>query len=160
MRFGLTVHPGFKSPSLRPTCTLSGDLLTGEGVFDLVVSFLVSFGPPERRADERARVPDLWRGDVRVPLRGGDARVAQDLLDDADVYALLDEERGRRMSGVMEAPVSDAALVEDGLPLSPVLGTADRPAVLLAEDQVVVLPVVEARSCMARAKAALDRAAW
>ena len=32
MRFGLTVHPGFKSPSLRPTCTLSGDSITGEGV--------------------------------------------------------------------------------------------------------------------------------
>jgi hypothetical protein len=47
MRFGLLVHPGFKSPSLRFTCTLFGDLLTGGGVFDLVVSFLVSFGPPE-----------------------------------------------------------------------------------------------------------------
>jgi hypothetical protein len=32
MRFGLTVHPGFKSPSLRSTCTLSGDSITGEGV--------------------------------------------------------------------------------------------------------------------------------
>jgi hypothetical protein len=32
MRFGLLVHPGFKSPSLRTTCTLSGDSITGEGV--------------------------------------------------------------------------------------------------------------------------------
>lgn len=31
-----------------------------------------------------------WWGDVGVPLRRGDARVAQDLLDDADVDALLD----------------------------------------------------------------------
>jgi hypothetical protein len=32
MRFGLLVHPGFKSPSLRVTCTLSSESLTGEGV--------------------------------------------------------------------------------------------------------------------------------
>jgi hypothetical protein len=37
MRFGLTVHPGFKSPSLRSICTLSGDAITGGGVFDLMV---------------------------------------------------------------------------------------------------------------------------
>jgi hypothetical protein len=86
MRFGLTVHPGFKSPSLRTTCTLSGDLITGGGVF----GFVVLFGPPEGRTDERARVPDLWGGDVRVPLRRAGAWVAQGLLDDADVDALLD----------------------------------------------------------------------
>jgi hypothetical protein len=72
MRFGLTVHPGFKSPSLRSTCALSGDVITGGGVFDLVVSFLVSFDPPERRADEGTRVADLGEGDVWVPLRRGD----------------------------------------------------------------------------------------
>jgi hypothetical protein len=66
--------------------------------------------------------------------------VAQDLLNDADVDALLDEERSGGMPGVVEASVSDSGLLEDGLPLSSVFGAADRAAVLLAEDQVVVLP--------------------
>jgi hypothetical protein len=61
-----------------------------ERVFDLVAAFLVSFDPPERRADEGTRVADLGGGDVGVPFRRGDACVAQDLLDDADVDALLD----------------------------------------------------------------------
>jgi hypothetical protein len=83
MRFGLLVHPGFKSPSLRTTSTLSGDLLTGEGVFDLVVSF----GSPKGRADEGTRVADL--GEATWVYRSVVVtRVAQDLLDDAD--ALLD----------------------------------------------------------------------
>jgi hypothetical protein len=72
----------------------------------------------------------------------GDACVAHDLLDDADVDALLDEERGGGVPGVVETAVSYAGLLEDGLPLAPVLGTAYRAAVLLAEDEVVILPVV------------------
>ena len=67
---------------------------------------------------------------------------AQDLLDDADVDALLDEERRRRMPGVVETSVADAGLLEDFFPLAPVFGAADRTAVVLAEDQVVILPVV------------------
>lgn len=63
-------------------------------------------------------------------------------MDDADVDALLDEERGRRVPGVVEAAVTDAGLLEDGLPLAPVLCTADRAAVLLAEREIVILPVV------------------
>jgi hypothetical protein len=38
----------------------------------------------------RAPASRAWGTDVRVPLRRGDSRVAQDLLDDADVDALLD----------------------------------------------------------------------
>jgi hypothetical protein len=52
--------------------------------------------------------------------------MAQDLLDDADVDALLDEERGRCMPGVVEAAVPYTGLLEDGLPLSPVFGAAQR----------------------------------
>src|SRR3954465_3482413 len=48
MRFGLLVHPGFTSPSLRSTCASSDEQDSRRRRFDLVVSFLVSFGPPER----------------------------------------------------------------------------------------------------------------
>lgn len=57
-------------------------------------------------------------------------------MDDADVYALLDEVRGRRVPGVAEAAVMDVGLLEDGLPLAPVLGTADRVTVVLAEREI------------------------
>ncbi|GIH72764.1 hypothetical protein Mth01_50170 [Sphaerimonospora thailandensis] len=48
---------------------------------------------PDSGAYTLARVLHLETGDVGVPLGGRDAGVAEDLLHDADVYTLLDEER-------------------------------------------------------------------
>jgi hypothetical protein len=56
---------------------------------------------------------------VGIPLRGRDACVARDLLDDADVDALLDEESGGGVPGIVETAVPYTGLFEDGLPLSP-----------------------------------------
>jgi hypothetical protein len=91
---------------------------------------------------ERVGVADLWRGDVRVALGGRDTGVAQELLDDADADALLDEERGRSAPGIVEASVTDVGLLRDGFPLSPVFGAADRAVVVLAEAEVMILPVI------------------
>ena len=60
MRFGLLVHPGFKSPSLRTTCTLSGDSITGR-VFDLVAAFLVSFVPQSAERMRALASRTRWR---------------------------------------------------------------------------------------------------
>lgn len=45
----------------------------------------------------------LRTGDAGVTLSGRDAGVAEDLLHDPDVDALLDEERPGRVGGVMGA---------------------------------------------------------
>jgi hypothetical protein len=79
---------------------------------------------------------------VGVSLGGRDSRVAEDLLDDTDVHALLDEERRGGVVGVVDADVSDAGLLEDGLPELPVLGSFDRSAVLGGEHQIVMLPAL------------------
>ncbi|MET7459007.1 hypothetical protein [Nonomuraea sp. NPDC005501] len=68
--------------------------------------------------------------------------MAEDLLHDSDVHALLDEERRGGVPGVMDANVSDAGLFEDRLPALPVLGSFDGSAVLGGEHQVVVLPAL------------------
>lgn len=75
-----------------------------------------------------------------VALCGGDPGVAEDLLYDSDVDALLYQQGRRCVPGVMDPRVSDAGLLEDGLPLLPVLRTLDRAAVLRREDQIVIGP--------------------
>jgi hypothetical protein len=52
--------------------------------------------------------------------------VTEDLLDHADVYALLDEERPAGMPSVVQPGIADAGLSEDGLPLAPVVGAVER----------------------------------
>jgi hypothetical protein len=49
----------------------------------------------------------IWRVATCVPLGGRNPRVAQDLLDDADVHSLLDQERGGRVPGVVDASITD-----------------------------------------------------
>jgi hypothetical protein len=61
----------------------------------------VSFSAPQRESDAHAGIADLRRGDVRVFLRRRDAGVAEDLLHNADVYALFDEERSSDVPGVV-----------------------------------------------------------
>ena len=59
--------------------------------------------------------------------------MTQDLLDDSDVYALLDEHRACCVSSVVQTAVSDAGLSEEGFPCLPVLGSVERLPVGLAE---------------------------
>src|ERR1700690_549473 len=75
-----------------------------------------------------------------VALRRGHPRMAQDLLHDADVHTLLDEQRGGGVPGVVNPGIPHLGGVKDGLPHPPVLGTFDRPAVADGEHQVVVGP--------------------
>lgn len=66
--------------------------------------------------------------------------VAKHLLHDADVDALLDQQRGGGVPGVMDASVPDLSLAQDGLPRPPILGALDRAAAPGGEHQVVVGP--------------------
>jgi hypothetical protein len=68
--------------------------------------------------------------------------VAEDLLYDADVDALLDQEGRGGVAGVVYSGVSYAGLLEDGLSLLPVLRALDRAAELRREDQIMIGPLV------------------
>jgi hypothetical protein len=79
---------------------------------------------------------------VGVALGGGHSGVAEDLLNDPDVHTLLDEERRGGVPCIVHSDVPDAGLLEDGLPLLPVLGALDGGSVIGREHQVVVFPPV------------------
>jgi hypothetical protein len=57
---------------------------------------------PQRLVHALARVLHLERGHVGVTLRCSHPRVAKDLLHHADVHALLDQQSGGSMPGVMD----------------------------------------------------------
>jgi hypothetical protein len=71
---------------------------------------------PQRLAHPVTRVPHLERGDVGVALGCRHSRVAKHLLDDADVHALLDQQRRGDMPGVMDPGIPHPGLPEDCLP--------------------------------------------
>jgi hypothetical protein len=79
---------------------------------------------------------------VGVPLGGGDSGVAEHLLYGSDVHALVNEESRCGVPGIVDPDISDAGLLQDGLPVLPVLDSFDRGAVLGGEHQVVVLPAL------------------
>jgi hypothetical protein len=68
--------------------------------------------------------------------------VAKYLLDDADVHALLDQQRRSGMPGIMNPGIPKPGLPEDRLPGPPVLGTLDRTAMPRGEYQIMILPGV------------------
>nr|WP_276615531.1 hypothetical protein [Nonomuraea basaltis] len=68
--------------------------------------------------------------------------MAEDLLDDPDVDALLYQQGGCGVPRVVDSGVPYAGLLEDGLPLLPVLCALDRTAELRREDQIVIGPLV------------------
>jgi hypothetical protein len=70
--------------------------------------------------------------------------VPKDLLHDADVDALLDQRRPCGVPGVVDPYVSYSGLLEDDLPLAPVLRALDRSASPRGEDEVVVVPELAA----------------
>ncbi|GII59001.1 hypothetical protein Pth03_73900 [Planotetraspora thailandica] len=64
-----------------------------------------------------------------VALGHSDVGVAEHFHDDADVHAHVDEEGPRRVTAVVDAYVADAGLLEDLLPLLPVVARVDGPPV-------------------------------
>jgi hypothetical protein len=68
--------------------------------------------------------------------------MAKHLLNDADVYALLDQQRRGSMPGVMDPGIPHPGLPENRLPGPPVLGTFDRTTMPGSEDQIMILPGV------------------
>lgn len=77
-----------------------------------------------------------------VAICGRHAGVTEDLLYDADVDALLDQEGRGGVAGVVDPDISYAGLSEDGLPLLPVLCTFDRSAEVRGEDKIVIGPLI------------------
>jgi hypothetical protein len=77
---------------------------------------------------------------VGVALRCRHPRMAEHLLNDTDVHALLDQQRRGGMPGVMDPGISHFGLPENHLPGPPVLGTFDRPALPCGEDQIMIPP--------------------
>ena len=95
---------------------------------------------PQHLVHPLARVLHLKRGHMRVPLRCRDPGMAQDLLNDSDMNALLDQQRRRRVPGIVDPSVADLRLSEEGLPGPPVLGALDRAAMTGGEHQVMIRP--------------------
>jgi hypothetical protein len=140
-------HPGFKSPILRRSKALPR--FWGRAFFDLCGAQGCSLGcswllarAPESFVHAVAGVSHLHRCYVGVALCGGDSGVAEDLLNHPDVYALLDQQGRCGVPGVVDSGVSYACLLEDGLPLLPVLCALNRATCLGREDQVVISPPV------------------
>jgi hypothetical protein len=71
--------------------------------------------------------------------------MAEHLLSDTDVHALLDQQRRGGMPGVMDPGISHFGLPENHLPGPPVLGTFDRLALPCGEDQIMIPPGVSRR---------------
>lgn len=80
---------------------------------------------PPGAARAVCRVPGKLANDVGVSLGRADLGVAQDLLDDADVHALLQQHRRCGIAGAVDPCVSDARSLEEGLPLS-IVARVDR----------------------------------
>ena len=85
-----------------------------------VVASIPEGGPKQLRC-----IPDLWRGDVYVPLSGGYPGVAENLLDDSDMHTLFHQQGRRCMASIMQSSGSNAGRSEDCLPLAPVIAAFD-----------------------------------
>lgn len=68
--------------------------------------------------------------------------MAKNLLNDADVNTLLDQQGRRRVPGIVDPGVPDLGPAEDGLPGAPVLGAFDRAAAAVANTQIMIRPPV------------------
>src|SRR6476620_3982879 len=80
-------------------------------------------------------VPDPFAGQMRVELRGGDTRMPEQLLDDAQVGSALEQVRGERVSqGMRTDPLGDAGTVRGALDGRPDLLPRQAPATI-AEEQ-------------------------
>jgi len=77
---------------------------------------------------------------VGVALSQPDVGVAQDLLDNADVNAMLNQETCRGVAPVVKPSISDGSLTEESLPLFPVIAGIYGSSVRLREQQVFVCP--------------------
>jgi hypothetical protein len=66
--------------------------------------------------------------------------MAKDLLDDADMHALLDQESRGSVAGIVDPGVPDLRLPKDDLPRAPVLSPFDRAAAPGGENQVMIHP--------------------
>jgi hypothetical protein len=83
---------------------------------------------------------------VRIPLRHGQGGVPKDLLDDADVYALFEQQQGRRrVACVMQSRATNACGLAEPLPVLPVIARLQRLAERVREAQVVVLALLPRR---------------
>ena len=64
--------------------------------------------------------------------------MAKNLLHDADMHALFDQQSRCGVPGIVDPGVADLRLGEDGLPGPPVLGAFDRAAALGGENQIAL----------------------
>jgi len=81
---------------------------------------------------------------VGVALGLAELGVAEDLLDDADVGALLEQEGGCGVAGVVDPGYADVGFGEECPPVFPVVAGVGGRAAGGAEDQIPVFP---GRSC-------------
>ena len=64
--------------------------------------------------------------------------MTKNLLHDADVHTLFDQQSRSGVPRIMDPRVTDLRLGEDGLPGPPVLGAFDRAAALGGENQIAL----------------------
>src|SRR4051794_28304980 len=69
-------------------------------------------------------------------------RVPQDLHHDTLAYPVRKEQRRRGVTRVVQPRVTQACVGKERLPTGPVPPRVDRLAIFLAEDEVMVLPVL------------------
>jgi hypothetical protein len=77
---------------------------------------------------------------VGVALRRRHPGMAKNLLHDANVHSLFNQQSRSGVPGIVDSCIADLRLGEDGLPGPPVLGAFDRAAAPGGEDQVMVCP--------------------
>ena len=83
------------------------------------------------------------RQDVAVGVQGeADAGVAESLLNDLGMDALLQHERGRRVAQIMESDLGQASPLEQGLETSVQIPGVNRGAQGGWENEIVLSPVI------------------
>jgi len=81
-----------------------------------------------RRAKELQLASSLAPQRLAHPLGRSHPRMAEHLLGDAGMHALLDQQSLGRVAGIVNPGIADLRLSEDRLPDPPILGALDRPA--------------------------------
>src|SRR5487761_1603393 len=101
-----------------------------------------SWLPAEHSAHAPGGVLHLSLGHMDVTLSHPNVGVAEHFLDHREGHPLADEERGGRMPEGVQPALGQPRGGEDLPPLAPVAPRVDRLAVPLAEDEIVLFPLL------------------
>jgi hypothetical protein len=82
--------------------------------------------------------------------------VPEQLLDDADANALLEQQSRGSVPSVMRASIAETCPLEEVLSFLPILPRADRPAIGLREHQIPILSTITGSQTLDRLTSLLE----